>query len=151
MLVLSWTVYESMIERATSESPEEACGILAGVRDDRRYVRRLYETENVATDPRVTYRIDPEEQYRVMEEAEREGLDVLGFYHSHPRGPAGPSRTDRDRATWKGYHYLIVSLAGRVPTVDAWEWTGDGFRPAPLSVAQIESRKPAESGDKDRI
>jgi proteasome lid subunit RPN8/RPN11 len=50
---------------------------------------------------------------------------VVGFYHSHPRGPAAPSETDRDRATWTGYVYAIVAPEAVV----AYRWTGASFRP----------------------
>jgi len=37
------------------------------------------------------------------------GLDVIGFYHSHPDHPAAPSEYDRDHA-WPVFSYVIVSI-----------------------------------------
>lgn len=38
-------------------------------------------------------------------------LEVVGYYHSHPVGPAVPGATDRTDA-WPGVSYLIVSASG---------------------------------------
>ena len=43
--------------------------------------------------------------------AER-GLDLLGWYHSHPDHPARPSEFDREHA-WPWYSYVIVSVRER--------------------------------------
>jgi len=128
MLVLGRSAYDAILDHAREAAPEEACGILAGERDDGdSRVTEIYRTENVAETPEVTYLIDPEEQYDVMSRIEEAGDDVLGFYHSHPAGPSGPSRTDANRATWDGYYYVIASLDGETPVLDGWIWTGDRF------------------------
>ncbi|UIO99505.1 M67 family metallopeptidase [Halobaculum sp. CBA1158] len=80
---------------------------------------------NVAADADRRYELDPAETVAVVDDAESRGRDVVGFYHSHPRGPAEPSATDRDRATWTGYVYAIVAPED----VAAFRWTGESFRP----------------------
>jgi proteasome lid subunit RPN8/RPN11 len=48
------------------------------------------------------------------------GLELIGFFHSHPRGPAAPSQFDTDRA-WPGYVYLILGLEAPADArVRAW-------------------------------
>jgi proteasome lid subunit RPN8/RPN11 len=84
-------------------------------------VRRV---PNVAENPRVAYELDPEETLSAIESLEAEGLDLVGFYHSHPETEPVPSRTDRERATWTGYVYLICSPDGRA---NAFRWTGSAF------------------------
>ena len=39
----------------------------------------------------------------------RAGLDIVGYYHSHPDHASYASIRDREDA-WPGYHYLIVSV-----------------------------------------
>jgi proteasome lid subunit RPN8/RPN11 len=47
--------------------------------------------------------------YLACERAARAaGLDIVGFYHSHPEGPALPSAAD-ERDAWPWYVYAIVS------------------------------------------
>ena len=41
--------------------------------------------------------------------ARAKGLDIIGFYHSHPNAPAHPSQYDVDHA-WPFYSYVIVSI-----------------------------------------
>jgi len=133
MLRLAPAVYETILAHAGEAAPAEACGLLAGQRDDGTTATRgarateSHRATNVAPNPEITYEIDPEEQYRLMEEIETAGDELVGIYHSHPGGPHGPSSTDHARATWEGYHYLIVSLGGDRPVVDAWVWTGERF------------------------
>lgn len=129
VLELPRTVYDAMIDHARRGAPEEVCGVLVGesVENESVVVERAVEMENVADHPRTTYRIDPEALFEVFETVESAGSDVVGFYHSHPEGPRGPSRTDAAQATWDDYPYCIVSLDGTTPFVDCWRWRGDRF------------------------
>ena len=129
-LVLDGAVRDTICEHAMDGDPEEVCGVLGGTRgtdDDPSRVRTAERVSNVAATPRTRYELDATEQFRVMETIEDAGEDVVGFYHSHPRGPSGPSSTDEALATWTGYSYVIVSLAGPEPEVRSWQWTGEAF------------------------
>ena len=108
---------EEMIQHALAEYPNEACGLLAGKacpeqgRRDRR-VEKVYQMTNAEHSP-VTYRLDPEEQYRAFVEIEEEGWERLAIYHSHSHSPAYPSATDLELAFYPDSLYLIISLADR--------------------------------------
>jgi proteasome lid subunit RPN8/RPN11 len=136
MLVIERDVYEACLDHARRAKPAEATGVLAGQGGSAANVTRRYETENVADRPTVTYEIDPGKLYSVLADIEAAGLELVGFYHSHPAGPPRPSETDRERATWDGSRYVIISLAESVPVVDAWMWTGAEFVPEPVSVIE---------------
>lgn len=141
MLRLAPAVYEAILAHAREAAPAEACGLLAGNRPGGTApgpgtaATETYRATNVAPNPEITYEIDPEEQYRLMDDIESAGLELVGFYHSHPAGPHGPSSTDHARATWEGYHYLIASLGGDRPVLDAWVWTGDRFARDEVALA----------------
>lgn len=125
----------SVLAHAREGAPTEMCGVLGGRRADG--VATVTETRrvaNVAGTPRNRYELDPAEQVAAMDELETEGHEVVGFYHSHPRGPARPSGVDEARATWEGYSYCIVSLAGDEPTAGSWRWTGDVFEEEAVRV-----------------
>lgn len=133
MLAISRAAYDAIVDHARAAAPEEACGILAGeYGEDRSVASEARPAENVAPVPEREYEIAPEEQFELMSEIEDEGREVAGFYHSHPRGPPGPSATDEARATWDGYSYVIVSLDGEHPFVGSWRWTGERFEPEVL-------------------
>lgn len=138
MLVLASHVYDGILAHAREASPQEACGLLAGSRDEHAIATAMHRATNIAPNPERTYEIDAEEQYRLMGEIDAAGQSVVGFYHSHPAGPHGPSTTDHARATLDGYHYLIASLGGPEPVLDAWRWTGSRFERDPVAVRDLD-------------
>jgi proteasome lid subunit RPN8/RPN11 len=101
--------------------PDEICGLMLGndhvVTDVRRARNIIVERS------RDRYEIDPLDQIRIQREADAIGLDVIGYYHSHPDHPAQASRFDTERA-WAGYVYVIVSIEKGKP-VDANAFVAD--------------------------
>lgn len=127
--------YDEIIDHAKDGKPYEICGVLAGERGEKEAtVEKIYDCENVSETPETNYLIDPQEQFEIVEAIEDEGLDVVGFYHSHPEGPFRTSETDADRATWTGHSYVIVSLGDDEPKVGSWIWTGDEFEREEIEV-----------------
>ncbi len=51
------------------------------------------------------------ELIRVQRQARARGLDIVGFYHSHPDHPAQWSSTDIAEAHWLGCSYIITRVA----------------------------------------
>ncbi|WP_435361316.1 desampylase [Haloarchaeobius sp. DFWS5] len=119
---------ERLLELARDGTPDEICGVLAGRESPERIVTSVHPVTNVAETPETRYELDPEETLRVIEAVEESGDEVVGFYHSHPAGPDGPSETDHELATWPEKVYCIVSLAAE-PQVGCWLWTGESFEP----------------------
>lgn len=141
MLELTPAVRDAVVEHAREGTPEEVCGVLGGVREgdggeDRATATR--RVPNVAPTPETRYAMDPEAQLAAIDGLEAEGQDVVGFYHSHPHGPTGPSATDAARATWPGYVYLVVSLASAEPELLAFRWAGEAFESEPVRVVDAE-------------
>jgi proteasome lid subunit RPN8/RPN11 len=89
--------------------PHECCGAMLG-RDG--LVREAFALPNTTEEgPRRRFLVRPDD-YRVAEKRARDaGLDLLGFYHSHPDHPAQPSQYDLDHA-WPSFAYVIVSVMG---------------------------------------
>jgi proteasome lid subunit RPN8/RPN11 len=146
VFVLTRAAYDAVLDHARADAPLEACGAFLGERVERedgeengyeRAVRRVTAVRrvpNVADAPRIRYELDPETTLAVFDEAEATGLEVVGFYHSHPSGPSHPSATDREHARWPGRVYVVASLAARPPTLDAWLWTGEAFERQSVAV-----------------
>lgn len=128
MLELPSTLRADIVSHAREGAPEEVVGVLAGTRgEDTSTVERVYTAENAAETPESRYEIAPTEELDLLERIEDAGFDVVGFYHSHPRGPARPSETDARLAAWPGHSYVIVSLADDEATLGSWRWTGEKF------------------------
>ena len=64
---------------------------------------------NIAASP-TRFLIDPRNHIDARRAARGRGLEVLGFYHSHPRSPAWPSPADVAEAAYPDAVYLIVGL-----------------------------------------
>jgi proteasome lid subunit RPN8/RPN11 len=96
-------VRRALVEHATEESPNEACGLLL-LRDGR--AERYERGRNAAASPyRFELEADPELWF-----AEDDGYE-LAVFHSHLSSPARPSRTDVENiGLWAGRPYVILSL-----------------------------------------
>ena len=69
--------------------------------------------------------IDPVSFRRAQERLDRDGLEVIGVYHSHPDHPPAPSAFDRDHA-WPWLSYVIVGVgAGRAGDLKSWVLADD--------------------------
>jgi proteasome lid subunit RPN8/RPN11 len=94
--------------------PNEGCGILLGRLDgERRLVAEVIPTAN-ARDQEVArrrYSIPAEDLLQGELQAEERGLEVIGYFHSHPDHPARPSDHDLVQA-WPDYSYLILAVHG---------------------------------------
>lgn len=117
MLTIGATDLLKIYEHCDREYPNEACGLLAG---HDHQVFRAYPMRNARPSP-GTYEMEPDEQFRVMRDIRRAGLEMIGIYHSHTGGPAYPSSVDVEKAYWPGTlspnypeaSYLIVTLRDR--------------------------------------
>lgn len=122
-----------MTRHAATAYPEECCGVMLGTvtRDpahggETTLVQRVLSVENERDDSRHNrFLITPETVLAAEKQARRLGLDVVGYYHSHPDHPAEPSEFDRSHA-WPGMSYVIVSVRdGRPAETRSWRLVED--------------------------
>jgi proteasome lid subunit RPN8/RPN11 len=125
---------EKIREHGIETYPYECCGALLGtdydgLANDPNQESRKVSREVLSLFPLVNRRDDsPRNRFAVtaddVREAEKaasaKGLEVIGWYHSHPDHPAKPSDFDRDHA-WPWYSYIIVSVHTGVPQ-DMTSW-----------------------------
>lgn len=125
-------VVATMRTHATETYPEECCGGLLGTSgtaadgDGAVRVVRCIAVRNARSDERERrYLIGPELVNTFEREADASGLELIGFYHSHPDHPARPSAFDRDHA-WPWYTYIIVPVESGVANAPrAWRLGDD--------------------------
>ena len=110
-LEISASQLGEVVEGALASQPSECCGVLLGRHvADRAQVAEVIVAENVAAEPRYGYEISPAALVSAQRRARQEGLEVVGYYHSHPGSPTAPSERDRV-AAWPEASYLIVSTS----------------------------------------
>ena len=134
------TEAEAAIRSHASDAyPDEGCGVLIGrYEQDGIAIVEVTRGRNMWTErSRDRYDLDPADIRRADEQARAGGLDVVGFWHSHPDHPAWPSQFDTDRA-WVDYAYLICATVSQGSAdLNAFTLEGEGlpFRQVPLEVA----------------
>jgi len=129
--------FEAIQAHGAEGYPNEICGIMLGPQGDRT-VTAVRRARNIIVErSRDRYEIDPLDHIRIQREADAAGLDIVGYYHSHPDHPARASVFDTERA-WAGYVYVIVSIENGKP-VDANAFVADEdggpFHDEPLEVS----------------
>ncbi len=128
MLKISQREYEQLRRHGEQTYPHECCGVLLGVVDgDLREVREVVPAGNTRLDAlHNRYSIDPRDLVRIQRQARERGLDIVGFYHSHPDHPAHWSPTDLAEAHWLGCSYVITSVeSGRAAQTNSFVLAGD--------------------------
>ena len=107
------TVFEGIRAHGEETYPHECCGVLLGKSGaDGWRVESAVRAGNTRTDSAHNrYHIAPVELVRIQREANKQGLDIAGFYHSHPDHPAQWSPTDFAEAHWIGCSYVITAVA----------------------------------------
>ncbi|HEX5435458.1 MAG TPA: M67 family metallopeptidase [Candidatus Angelobacter sp.] len=113
MLVIREAEYEVLRRHGEETYPFECCGVLVGrFSGGDRHVEEVVHCGNTRADrPHDRYHIDPKELIGVQRQAAGKGLDIVGFYHSHPDHPARWSQTDLAEAHWLGCSYVITAVA----------------------------------------
>jgi proteasome lid subunit RPN8/RPN11 len=114
MLKLSYSDYQALRAHGEETYPHECCGALLGhAVPGGNHVHSIVRAGNTRTDrAHDRYNIAPEELIRIQRQARGLGLDIVGFYHSHPDHPAQWSKTDFEEAHWVGCSYIITEIAG---------------------------------------
>ena len=113
---------EEMIAHSREEAPNECCGMVGGADGS---ATTVYRSINAEASP-LRYSLDASDQFRIMQEMEQRGEDLVGIYHSHTGSAAYPSQTDVNLAAYPDAVYVIVSLEDpQNPEVRGF-WIRDG-------------------------
>jgi proteasome lid subunit RPN8/RPN11 len=136
MIKIEARLLDEIKRHAETDYPRECCGLLIGRIEDGGRTRVVIETYPVANnweESETMHRrmmITPQDYMRAERRFIKEGLGVVGNYHSHPEHPAVPSGFDLENlAPWPTMSYLVVSvMARRAVEVRSWELEADRSR-----------------------
>lgn len=127
VLRLPRVVLENLRAHGEETWPRESCGALLGIPIAAGWqIEALVRATNARTDSaHDRYEIAPAELVEIACEARRRGLEIAGFYHSHPDHPARWSATDFAEAHWLGASYVITEVVqGKAAATRAWLLAG---------------------------
>src|ERR1700739_2876955 len=113
MLKLNEQIYDAIRRHGEETYPDECCGVLlgrtippdssTGGSQGTNEVEDAVRAGNIRTDAAHNrYQIAPQELVKIQRLGRERGLDIVGFYHSHPDHPAQWSKTDFAGAHWFG-------------------------------------------------
>jgi len=108
-------------DESLAGTPREALGLfpLVNRRDD---------------SPRNRFAVTADDVREAEQAARQQGLEVIGWYHSHPDHPARPSDFDREHA-WPWYSYVIVSvMSGKPADMTSWRLNHDRQNYSPENI-----------------
>ncbi len=100
-----------IIRYAARSAPLEVCGVLAGSHER---ISHIFSVPNMLQSA-SRFSMEPGKQLGVLRKLDRLGIDMVGFYHSHPNGPDRPSVTDCRLNLFPNIISLIVYFES-----DAW-------------------------------
>ena len=140
-LTIPQSLYDALRAHGEETYPLECCGIMLGkTAGDDLCVSQLLRAGNTRTDSAHNrYHIAPQELIAAQREGRRLGLDIVGFYHSHPDHPAQWSPTDFAEAHWFGCAYVITAIEkGRAAITTSFLLAGTGEDDKAFTVQLIE-------------
>lgn len=138
-IILYRSEYNKMLAEARAKSPQEACGLIAGTVSEsgEKIISRVYILKNI-DESAEHFSLDPAEQLKAVKDMRSRSLKPLGNWHSHPATPSRPSDEDKRLAYDKNAVYMILSLAGAEPVLNAFRINGSEAEKEELEIEENE-------------
>src|SRR5688500_7588273 len=108
----SWRSLQQLSEQAY---PFEGCGLLLGPLEKEKKVQRIVMLTNILRDEgrgRVDFSFSHKELMEDQRDAEKQNLDVVGIFDTHPDHPPRPSVTDEHQPMLAGWISIIAAVHG---------------------------------------
>ena len=128
--------YEKILNHAKKNLPEEACGLITGIRKSHvSTAEEVWLLENTDHSPEH-FTISPEDQLKVLMEARKKGQQVIAVWHSHPSTPSRMSEEDIRLARDEERSYLILSLAEKESVLHAFRMHNGDVQNEELQITE---------------
>jgi proteasome lid subunit RPN8/RPN11 len=116
-VTITETAYQSILAQARKDAPVESCGYLLG--PDKETATENFPMTNI-DHSEEHFSFDPKEQFAAVKYARKNGLKIVGNWHSHPASPSRPSEEDKRLAYDPNILYFILSLVAEQPVLNAF-------------------------------
>lgn len=130
MLTIPQEIQAEIEAHGAASYPYEGCGLLLGESENgNNRAKAIFPVENrweVEEEKRIRFHISAGDMLQAELAAMREGLDIIGIFHSHPDDEPIASPRDLAWATWPGYSYLITAVRqGQPGQSRSWQLEND--------------------------
>jgi proteasome lid subunit RPN8/RPN11 len=151
-LYISAELAEKIRAHGVETYPNECCGALLGRdasgdagQERPREILGVYPLVNRREDsPRNRFSVTSKDVVNAERAAAAGGMEVIGWYHSHPDHPAMPSEYDREHA-WPWYSYVIVAIEkGMAREMRSWRLQDDRERYVEERIELKEAKETKE-------
>ncbi|HTF89111.1 MAG TPA: M67 family metallopeptidase [Planctomycetota bacterium] len=134
MLILPALLRREIEVRTRRALPDETCGLLLGRRRGKEVeVAALVAARNIALEPRTRFELDPLDLLAAEDGARANGLEVVGVWHSHPRGPLEGSRHDHQGSPASWLSLIAVPKPRHGLGLACWRQVASGFEPMDIA------------------
>ena len=150
ILFLTAAVHQEIRGHGEETYPHECCGALLGCPSAEGWrVIDCVRAGNTRTDSAHNrYQIAPIELVRIQRSAREKGLEIAGFYHSHPDHAAQWSATDFAEAHWLGCSYVITAVEnGKATVTNSFLLAGTTEEEKRFEQETVRVEEPADSED----
>ena len=108
-IYISTSQKQILINHADKQKPNESCALLLGhTKNNNVVVEDVFLTDNVENSP-IDFTISPEQTLQVYTNAQKNKMEVIGIFHSHPNSKAYPSSIDQKYMKINPYVWIILS------------------------------------------
>jgi proteasome lid subunit RPN8/RPN11 len=118
------SAWQSLIQHAEAAYPFEGCGLLLGPFAKEKVAQKVVTLKNTLREEgrgRFDFAFSAQEFMQAQKAAEKEKLDVVGLFHTHPDHPPRPSPTDTSQPMLSGWINIIASVhGGKFKEAKAW-------------------------------
>ena len=124
MITFNKSDFDTILEYAKKNLPEEACGLIGGtIENGDKHIKKIYLLTNI-DHSNEHFSMDPKEQLAAVKDMRAIGLVPLGNWHSHPSSPSRPSDEDIKLAYDPNASYMIMSLMAENPVINSFHIEG---------------------------
>lgn len=137
-LLIPRAIHDAMVAHCVREAPLECCGLLGGFAPG---VSSFHPLRN-ASASETRYDADPRDLIAAVQDLRGRGAEILAIYHSHPRWPAIPSKTDLRENHYGAVPRIIVSLLEPIPDVQVWRLDPESYEALPWRIVEPDTPAP---------
>jgi proteasome lid subunit RPN8/RPN11 len=108
-IILSKLQQKILVDHTCKEEPNEACAILYGNKiEEENTVKEIWLTKN-SNPSQIEFTLSAEQTWEMDQKRKELNLEIIGIFHSHPKGDAFPSSTDKKFMQNNPYVWIIYS------------------------------------------